>query len=153
MLCGVQCVLVNRTICNCASIPFSQFLKLRRLCSKDADFEEKAEEVVNFFLRRLYPRPIPRQKKRETTLQPNSKMAAEERQIMSLLYHPSAIRVRKIILSNWSLLQARTEVAKIFSRPPLIAYKRDTNIRDMLVRSKLRQLATRTPGTTPCNQK
>ena len=40
----------------------------------------------------------------------------------------------------------------IFSRPPLIAYKRDTNIRDMLVRSKLRQPATRTPRTTPCNQ-
>ncbi|WP_419619241.1 GIY-YIG nuclease family protein, partial [Thiolapillus sp.] len=141
------------------SIPFSQFLRLRRLCSDDADFEEKAEEMANFFLQRRYPentvkkaldqvRPIPRQK----TLQPNSKTAAEERPIMSLLYHPSTIRVRKIILSNWSLLQARTEVAKIFSRPPLIAYKRDTNIRDMLVRSKLRQPATRTPGTTPCNQ-
>ena len=55
-------------------------------------------------------------------------IAAEERLIFNLLYHPSTIRVRKIILSDWSLLQARTEVAKIFSQPPLIAYKRDTNI-------------------------
>ena len=86
------------------------------------------------------------------TLQPNSKTPAKERPIMSLLYHPLTIRVRKVILSNWSLLLARTEVAKIFSRPPLIAYKRDTNIRDMLVRSNLGQPATRTPGTTPCNQ-
>ena len=110
------------------SIPFSQFLRLRRLCSDDADFEEKAEEMANFFLQRRYPektvkkaldqvRPIPRQK----TLQPNSKTAAEERPITSLFYYPSTIRVRKIILSNWRLLQARTEVAKIFSRPPLIA--------------------------------
>ena len=30
----------------------------------------------------------------------------------------------KFIQSNWSLLQSRTEVAKIFSQPPLIAYKR-----------------------------
>ena len=55
------------------SIPFSQFLRLRRLCSVDADFEEKAEEMANFFLQRQYPentvkkahnqvRPIPRQK-------------------------------------------------------------------------------------------
>ena len=104
------------------SIPFSQFLRLRSLCSDDADFEEEAEEMASFFLQRRYPestvkkaldqvRPISRQK----TLQPKSKTAAEERPIMSLLYHPSIIRVRKIILSNWCLLQARTEVAKIFS--------------------------------------
>ena len=55
------------------------------------------------------------------------------------------------IQSNWSLLRSHAEIA-IFSQPPLIAYKRDTNIHEMLVRSKLRQPATRTPGTTPCNQ-
>ena len=55
------------------SIPFSQFLRLGRLCSDDTDFEEKAEEMANFFLERPYPentvkkaldqvRPIPRQK-------------------------------------------------------------------------------------------
>ena len=99
------------------SIPFSQFLRLRRLCSDDADFEEKAEEMVNFFLQRLYPentvkkaldqvRPISQQNNNNNNkkpLQPNRKMAAEERSIMSLLYHPSTIRVRKIILSNWGL--------------------------------------------------
>ena len=75
-----------------------------------------------------------------------------KRPVISLLYHPSTNRVRKIIQSNWSLLQSRAELAAIFSQPPLIAYKRDTNIRDMLVRSKLHQPATRTPWTTPCNQ-
>ena len=76
------------------SIPFSQFLRLRRLCSDNADFEEKAEEMANFFLQRRYlentvkkaldqVRPIPQQK-----TQLNSKTAAEERPIMSLLYHP-----------------------------------------------------------------
>ena len=91
--------------------------------------------MANFFLQRIYPentvkkaldqvRPIPQQK----TLQPNSKTATEERLIMSLLYHPSTIRVCKIILLNWSLLQACIEMAKIFSRLSLTTYKRDTNI-------------------------
>ena len=35
---------------------------------------------------------------------------------------------------------------------PLIAVKPNTNIRNMLVPSKVRHPATRTPGTTPCNQ-
>ena len=56
------------------SILLSQFLRLRRLCSDDVDFEEKAKEIVDFFLQRRYPentlkkaldqvRPIPRQNK------------------------------------------------------------------------------------------
>jgi len=49
-------------------------------------------------------------------------------------------------------LQSRGKLAAIFSQQPLIAYKHDANIRDMLVRSKLHQPATRTPGTTPCDQ-
>ena len=69
----------------------------------------------------------------------------------SVSFRPSIHRVCKILLSNWSLLQVRTEVAQILDQPPLLAYKRDTNILDMLVRSKLRQPATRPPGTTPCN--
>ena len=31
------------------SIPYSQFLRLRRLCSDDTDFSEKAEEMCQFF--------------------------------------------------------------------------------------------------------
>ena len=43
------------------------------------------------------------------------------------------------------------EVVKIFSQPQLIAYKLDTNIRDMLVQSKLQPTATHILGITLCN--
>ena len=141
------------------SIPSSQFLRLRRLCSDDTDFEEEAKEMVEFFIQRHYPedivrtalhkfRTIPRQQ----TLQPDDKTATKKRPSIRLLYHPvhqSGTQNHPIQLS---LLHSRAELAAIFSQPPLIAYKHDTNIRDMLVRSKLRQPATRTPGTAPCNQ-
>ena len=141
------------------SSPSSQFLRLCRLCSDDTDFEEKAENMVEFFIQRHYPEDIARtahQKVRtipcQQTLQPIDKTATEKRPIISLLYHPSTNQVHKIIQPNWSLLQSRTELPMIFSQPPLIAYKCDTNIHDMQVRSKLRQPATRTPWITPCNQ-
>ena len=35
------------------SIPYSQFLRLRRLCSDDTDFSEKAEEMCQFFKTRV----------------------------------------------------------------------------------------------------
>ena len=37
------------------SIPFSQFLRLRRLCSDDSDFSEKSETMCQFFDKRSYP--------------------------------------------------------------------------------------------------
>ena len=76
---------------------------------------------------------------RHRTLQPNNNTTTEERLIISLLkYHPSIHHVRRILLSNWSLSSSEvcTEVVKIFDQPPMITYKRDTNIRDMLVQSK-----------------
>ena len=36
-------------------IPFSQFLRLRRLCSDDADFSNKSEEMLHFFKKCGYP--------------------------------------------------------------------------------------------------
>ena len=40
------------------SIPYSQFLRLRRLCSDDTDFSEKSEEMCQFFKARGYPDPV-----------------------------------------------------------------------------------------------
>ena len=37
------------------SIPFSQFLRLRRLCSDDSDFSEQSEAMCQFFGKRGYP--------------------------------------------------------------------------------------------------
>ena len=37
------------------SIPYSQFLRLRRLYSDDSDFSSKSEEMCDFFDRRGYP--------------------------------------------------------------------------------------------------
>ena len=38
-----------------SSIPFSQFLRLRHLCSDDSDFSEKSEAMCQFFDKRGYP--------------------------------------------------------------------------------------------------
>ena len=91
--------------CTKKSLPSSQFLRLLRLCFDDTDFEEKAEEMAEFFNQRHFPEDIVRtalQKvktiPRQQTLQLNDKTATEKRPFISLsLYHRSTNRVRKII--------------------------------------------------------
>ena len=40
------------------SIPYSQFLWLRRLCREDSDFNSQCDEMFNFFSERGYPDSI-----------------------------------------------------------------------------------------------
>ena len=114
--------------------------------------------MVEFFIQRQYPEGIIRtalQKvttiPRPQTLQPNDKNSyREETSYQSVV--PPVHQPGTQNHPNWSLLQSRGKLAAIFSQPSLTAYKRDTNIRDMLVRIKLHQPDTRTPVTTPCDQ-
>ena len=96
--------------------PISQFLGLRRLCLDDADFTEKADEMTDF-INRHYPKSIIKKAfdlvkliPRQQILQPNCVTAAEDRLILSLLYHSSTIHVWSIILKNWSFLQVHMDM-------------------------------------------
>ena len=40
------------------SIPYSQFLRIRRLCSDDSDFSNKSKEMCQFFEKRGYPASV-----------------------------------------------------------------------------------------------
>lgn len=142
------------------SIPFSQFLRLRRICSDDLDFECQTERMVGFFLARQYPkhlvqkaleraRAIPRSQALTTT---DRTADNEDRTVAVLTFHPHNLPVRNILLSNFHLLQLDPHLKEIFPKPPLIAFKRDTNLRDHLVRASLRKVKPLPLGTHPCGR-
>ena len=119
------------------SIPFSQFLRLRRLCIDDSDFSHKSESLCQFFEKRGYPASI---------VQAGHHRA--QRIPFTLTFHPHNHSVKSIILKNFKLLQNDPETATIFSQPPLISFKRDKNIGNFLVRSSFR--TNDQPGTFKC---
>lgn len=138
-------------------IPFSQLLRLRRLCADPADFEEKAVEMCRFFTNRLYPQADVdlalhkvSQISRLEALQPRGDSEIDERPTLVLTHHPHNLPVRRIILSNWHILQQSSSVGDIFRLPPLLAYRRDTNLRDLLVRSTVARPTQTPPGSFPC---
>ena len=123
------------------SIPFSQFLRLRRLCSDDSVFSEKLEAMCQFFDKRGYPvslvqagrhraQQIDRQSALQTAEEENS-----DRIRFTLTFHPHNHAVKSIILKNSKRLQNDSETSTIFSQPSLILFKHDKNIANFLVRS------------------
>ena len=128
------------------SIPFSQFLRLRRLCSDELDFSNKSEEMLQFFKNRGYPDSVVKtaQERAQTTNQqsaPHIQTSQKEenpRIPFTLTFHPLNLPVKNIILKNFKLLHNDNETSRIFSLPPLISFKRNKNISDFLVRSTLK---------------
>ena len=136
------------------SIPYSQFLRLRRLCSDDSDFSSKSEEMCQFFEKRGYPVSVVKaghhraqQFDRQSSLQTSQK-DKNDRIPFTLTFHPHNHAVKSIILSNFKLLQNDPETGRIISQPPLISFKRDKNVGNFLVRSALK--TNEQPGTFKC---
>ena len=54
---------------------------------------------------------------------------------------------------NFRILREDSRTSKIFNKPPLKAFRRAKNLKDLLVRSSLpRNLPHQSPGTFPCNR-
>ena len=127
-----------------ASIPTSQFLRLRKICSEDDDFDEAATTMESFFVTRGYPAQLVQEGRRKAALTPRAQLLAggspnqtgTNRVPMVTTYHPK---------------NDSTKV--IFSQPPLKAYRRAKNLRDLLVHSDFPpDQSAQQPGTFPCKR-
>ena len=102
-------------------IPYSQLLRLRRLCSEDSDFSIKSEEMCHFFDKRSYPASVvqaghhrAQQIDRQSALQTSQK-ENKNRIPFTLTFHPHNHAVKSIILKNFKLLQNDPDTGRIFS--------------------------------------
>ena len=68
-------------------------------------------------------------------------------------FHPSNLAALNIMSRNFQILHEDSATANIFNKPPLKAFRRAKNLKDLLVRSSLPQNSSnQPPGTFPCNR-
>ena len=140
------------------SIPYSQLLRIRRLCSVDRDFQQKAHKICTFFEKRGYsPTPLERNlqrmsraSRRDAIQDANVVTKGTERIPLVLTYHPFNSRIKKILLANFNILMNDETTREIFPPPPLTSYRRDQNIRDILVHTSMKSQSVSPAGTCPC---
>ena len=136
------------------SIPYAQFLRLRRLCSDDSDFPNKSQERCEFFEKRGYPASeiqtahhCTQQTDRQSALQTSQK-EKNDRIPFTLTFHSHNNPVKAINLNNFKILQNDPETGAIFPQPPLISFKRGKNVGNFLVKSTFKTIEQ--PGTFKC---
>ena len=145
------------------SIPYSQFLRLRRICSEENDFGIKSKEMASFFRTRGYPSNMVQRAQERVSAILRDAIISERSGVpdaqpiipLVLTYHPTNALVKNIMTRNFHLLRDDPDTGDIF-RPlrVLCAYRRDTNLRDSLVRSHLNDTTASVEdrGTFPCGR-
>ena len=147
------------------AIPFSQFLRLRRICSDDGDYDIMSAEMTSFFENRGYPRSLiakSRQRAREISRERALRKSDREHRIQRSRkvplvhnFHPSNHEVKKILLTNFRILRGDPTTAHIFNNQPLCVHRRETNLRHILVHSTFASRPEQDqapPEAFPCNR-
>ena len=123
------------------AIPYSQFLRLRRLCSDDDDFLVKSREMMTFFSQRCYPLPsLEHDLRRVRTIGRPDALSGSERGdtpvdsvTLVMTYHPFNTYIKRYLVQHFRILSTDQQTRDIFPQPPIVAYKRDVNLRDIRV--------------------
>ena len=123
--------------CTCA-IPYSQFLRLRRLCSNDDDFMRRSNEMLTFFSLRGYLRAsLDKDLRRVRTINcPDARHPTElrfstiDRVPLVLTYRLFNQQIKHFIFQNFRILSTYQLTRHILSQPPVVAYKRDLSLRN-----------------------
>ena len=145
------------------SIPYSQALRLRRICSSTDILEQRIMEYSNFFVACGYKKDkVLSEMRKVLSLTQEESLRARERGNTNRIplvttYNPHTSFIAEIANRNWHFLQSKERLARIFEQRPLIVYRRPKSLRDTLVSSKLRSKTTGDHTTTtgdcgPCKK-
>ena len=125
--------------------PYSQFLRIRRNCSMDADFEKHATDMKRHYRDRGYPDNViseaydraKSKSHKDLIHNPASKNDDAAKLPFVTKYHPHGPNVMKVIRRHWPILYNSEACKQLFPELPVLAYKRNPNLRDILVHASL----------------
>ena len=141
-------------------IPYGQFLRIRRICSKEADFIAHCVRKGQHFVRRGYPVPFigecflkALRRNRTSLMAPNPKRDTDEKpNILITTYNPGFRGLKNVVQKNWDLLGKSFTTRAIYREKVLSAFRRPKNLKDYLVRAKLKPESPETsaPSSNRC---
>ena len=135
------------------AIPKSLGLRIVRICSNPINRDIRLKELKDQLLERKYnegmvDRAIEKARKvpRSAALKKVPKNKKSERPVFPVVYDPRLPQVTSILTKHWrSMVSRNKHLEEVFPSPPLTAYKRQPNLRSILVRAALPKGKTRYP--------
>ena len=132
------------------SIPYSQFLRIRRNCTEWEDFLQNGLKLSAYFSTRGYPIELTTKAFLDTNrLTRNDILAeksdsptenADKKLFLILDFNPSLPPIKEWLLELWPILYKSSGTRKLVDVKPIIGYRRPKNLQDILVTSDLPEI-------------
>ena len=125
------------------SIPFSQALRLSRICSDKIDYFNQLEELKLKFTQRGYSATdITTQFKKASDIDRKETLKYKEWTdtrclVFSTTFNKKLQNIRQCFDENWPLLSINPVISKVFKEKPVVAYRRNDNLRKLIGQNKL----------------
>ena len=127
-----------------ANLPHGLALRIRRICSETSDFKHHCENLVSRLRSRGFKMGLIKDAirkassiTREEALKPTEQTEKEDRVIFSLTYNPRLPNINEKLSDLQPVLHASERCKKIFPHPPIVAYRRNRSLNDLLVSRRL----------------
>ena len=144
------------------SIPFSQYLRMKRNNSTDEGAKQSIDKLEQAFHQRGYPKiTLDRSK---TAVEPTTQLdllnnpipdqkKTNDKIIFVTTYHPGAPAIKKSIMKYSRILNQHPHTNHLVDSSFITAFRRPSNLRDILVHSRYKPMDIQPPkGTYRCNK-
>ena len=138
------------------AIIYGQALRVRGICSSNESFEKHISNMKQWFRERDYPDTLIEEqltRARSTNLS-NRNNTRENRNgaVLVATFHPALSKLSFILKEHFHLFEIDDELKKLFSEPPMVAYRNPPTLKNTLVRAKLPVIEGR-KGSFKCKGK
>ena len=130
-----------------SNLPYALALRLRRICCENSDFLKHCHTLTQHLRMRGYKLGLIKDGirkasalKREDVLKPKDTedtTEKDDRVIFSTTYNPIVPDLKRKFRELHPVLMSSERCTSIFPNPPLVAYRRNRNLNDMLVSRRL----------------
>ena len=120
------------------SIPYSQALRIKRICSSQQEFLSHTAKMINQFQKRGYDRSLIEQQINKANSQKREQLLKEKKKEtdanipLSLKYNRTLSKIKEIVMKHWHVLHINPNLAEIFQNPTILAFYQNKKLRDII---------------------
>ena len=126
------------------SIPYSQALKIRLICTTSKDLYHHCKELKQQFLEQGYNSELLEKRiKTVEKLDSNKLIKGNKKQTListriplAITYNPFLPNISKIIRNNWNILSVNKSLKRVFQNDQVTAFKHNKNLKELISSNK-----------------
>jgi hypothetical protein len=131
------------------SLPYGLGIRIRRICSKENDYKRRRQELKMQLRKRGYSgkfiesqlTKVDRLDRRDLLKYRQKQNKQDTRVPLVVTFKQQLPNISEIVRKHMKTLYKSEKMQRVFSSPPIVSYRRDTNIGDILVHGKLNKIA------------